>query len=458
MPKPAILYISCDFPPDASPGAIRNAAFVRHLRKAGFDIAVLRELHEPVGRTPTWEFVSELTASSAERRVLRSRRKVSPVRRRIVLGTTRLDISYPSIPNLVSTALARHKKQPFDLIYASCNPLSAAVAGMLLKQELGIPLVTELRDPWLDNPIREWPTRLHYLWERSLANRTLPACDQIVMNTPTARTNLLKRYDGRISPNQVHVIPHSFDSGRIKAGGCNGNRTGCITIGYSGGFYANSTPRSRKFFQEAIAYSPYGGDCVDRRLSSPRPLLEAYKQIISQDDSYQSRLRLRFLDSFKPDDIQFAKQIGIWEHLVVEPRRPPDEISSFLNSCDALYLTNPVFRQLRSPFISTKTVEYIATGKPIVTFLSDSDNRKVAERSGLARLVEPLTVDALAQSLVDLVGDIEKGFTPTPDWDYIHRFERGCHALTLAELFKQTLNCQPIQSVSPDCFPFKSAA
>ena len=178
-------------------------------------------------------------------------------------------------------------------------------------------------------------------------------------------------------------------------------------------------------FQRACSYTPFARGSVDRRMSSPRPLFDAFRQLIDQDESYKSRLCLRFLDSLKADDISYAKEIGIWEQLILEPRRPPHEISLFLNSCDALYLTNPVFPNLRSPFISTRTVEYIATGKPIVAFLSESDNRDVALRSGLARLVDPLTVDLLTQTLAELVDDVEQGAAVTPDWNYIRRFDRG---------------------------------
>ena len=458
MKKPSVLYISCEFPPDGSPGAIRNVAFARHLTDHGFDVSVIRERHVPIGQKPTWEFVSEVEVPSAKRRTVQETTAISRVRALLSFATIRLDVSYVGIPNLVETVAARHASQRFDLIYASCNPLSAAIAGMLIKQELEIPLIAEFRDPWLDNPIREWPTALHYWWEKGLMRRTLSACDQVIMNTPTARDNLLKRLNGRLAADQIHVIPHSFDAERIHAIEALDRTDGPVALGYSGGFYATAMPRSRSMLRRAISYTPFVHGSVDRRLSSPRPLFDALRQLIDRDESYKSRLCLRFLDSLKPNDIQYAKEIGIWEQLILEPRRPPHEISLFLNSCDALYLTNPVFPNLRSPFISTKTVEYIATGKPIVAFLSDSDNRDVARRSGLARLVDPLTVDMLTQTLAELVDDVEQGAEVTPDWNYIRRFDRGRHAQHLADVFRQALKLHPRHAVTTDCFPTQRAA
>jgi glycosyltransferase involved in cell wall biosynthesis len=458
MTRLSVLFISCEFPPDGSPGAIRNVAFAKHLTEHGFNVSVVRELHVPIGHTPKWEFVSKVEIPSAQRRAVHAKPTISRAQTMLSYVTTRLDVSYVGILNLVETVTARHESQPFDLIYASCNPLSAAVAGMRIKNKLGIPLIVEFRDPWLNNPVRVWPTIFHYWWEKRLLRRTLSACDQVIMNTPTARANLLKQLNGRLAEDQIHVIPHSFDADRIHVAETAGRAKGPITLGYSGGFYATARPRSRNMFRRAFSYTPFERSCVDRRLSSPRPLFDAFRQLIDQDESYKSRLCLRFLDSLKPDDISYAKEIGIWKHLILEPRRPPHEISLFLNSCDALYLTNPVFPNLRSPFISTKTVEYIATGKPIVAFLSDSDNRDIARRSGLARLVEPLTVEMLTRTLAELVDDLEQGAALTPDWNYIRRFDRSRHARHLAAVFQQALNIQPKRTITTDCFSTQRAA
>ena len=136
----SLLMISADFPPDSSPGAIRNFSFAKRLKELGLNVAVATENHASEASRPSWNFSSLDEEFSERRRVIQSANGCSKgikLSRHLRI----LDDSYQGVDNLVDLIVNRHSSQPFDLIYASCNPISVAVAGAKLKEKLKIPLV-----------------------------------------------------------------------------------------------------------------------------------------------------------------------------------------------------------------------------------------------------------------------------------------------------------------------------
>ena len=146
-----------------------------------------------------------------------------------------------SLPNLHRAFKPYAESERPDLIFTTSHPLASAVAGMMLKRRFALPLIVEFRDPWTLNPIRNWPTRLHFAVESLLERRVLRAADAVIMNTPRARLNLLGKYHW-LDADRVHVISHGFDGDAIRTAPDNKEtnsqeRSDHKTLVYAGGFY-----------------------------------------------------------------------------------------------------------------------------------------------------------------------------------------------------------------------------
>ena len=121
---------------------------------------------------------------------------------------------------------------------------------------------------------------------------------------------------------------------------------------------------------------------------------------------------------------------------------------AFLNSCDALYLTNIFFTDIASPFISTKTVEYLASRKPVIANLPEGDNRTLVEKSGMGMCCHPGSGFSVYDRIVQLAGIRQKNSDMLHvNEDFICHFERKHHAKCLADVFDKSLGLQPFSSV-----------
>lgn len=194
---------------------------------------------------------------------------VSSIMLHQVLSLCVPDFFLPWIPDAVLKGI-RLKRLPYDAIYASCSPLSAAVVGAILKRLTGKPLILDYRDV-MNNRIRLgskafWPL-LHDAVERYL----LRVCDHLILAQRNTLEIYLRTYPflrGKISliynGYSDEFLPHSKRSIR------DGN--GRFTIGYSGWFYHGLSP-SAPFFKALRKLLSDGfipGDKITFRYIGPR--------------------------------------------------------------------------------------------------------------------------------------------------------------------------------------------
>jgi len=329
------------------------------------------------------------------------------------------------------------------MVFATSYPLAAAVGGWLVKKDTGVPLVVEFRDPWTSSPVRLWPTKLHYLAERWLEGKVVASADAIIMNTPTARRNLLEQYP-LLDPSKVHVISHGYDADRFERSACcQPKRKERLVIGYLGNFYSrgkrlDGTTERRSLldrFSGAVRYSSAKNARNGALDSSPRTLLRAVSRLTREKPALRDTLELRFIGSRCPGLTRYAEELGIAANVRATPRVPPEQVASALGECDVLFLTNPPIED--SPFVGSKTVEYLIAGKPVLAELPSGDQARIIERTGVGVVCAPGDEDALANAIAAALGDGEKGIDASRDWNYIQLFKRDEQIKDLLQVLGQ---------------------
>ena len=190
--KLKIAMICPEYLPIPGPGPTRMAAFAKGLAERGYEPRVFTNKQVPGSLVAKWCKINDPLCPSIETSGTTGvRGSTQSVFEKFVNFWVPMEPIYTlSLPGLrrVFAAFIKHERP--DLIFTTSHPLAGAVGGVLLKRRHGLPLVVEFRDPWTQNPVRNWPTPVHFAVESFLERWVLRAADAVIMNTPTARSNL----------------------------------------------------------------------------------------------------------------------------------------------------------------------------------------------------------------------------------------------------------------------------
>lgn len=437
-----LLIVSSEFPPLSSPGAVRMFDLAEDLRKMNVDVFVLSRAQTEDG---TWRLIRDNVevSESLKRNLDKQRVKNS-------FGL-RIDNDHPYVKQGIQAANAAIDSLRIDLVLATSNPLSTALIGAGIKKQHGISTILEFRDPWSLNPLKTWRTRFHYAYFRRMEKKTISHADGIIMNVPAARDQLLRGFPN-LNSDRVHAIPHGFRKSRFECDNKPSSQT--LRFGYAGGYYPAPVLKKNlppKFFR----YNPGLPDSSTYTETTPATFLEAFKIAIEMVDP---NLDAEFafigggLNEYIADRIS---QLDIDSRIKDLGRISQGDVAGFLKSCHALCLANPgsFLGSYGSPFMSTKTVDYMAAGRPIITFMGESDNLEMVRRSGLGLVAELGNFESLIQQFAKVMTEFKtnKSVNSAPKTKYISRFEREYQAGLFKKIFDVTLKNQP-QAVIADIY------
>lgn len=390
--KRRILFITAEYPPITGPGPERMRAFVEGLSRLGHSVTILtsdrpdnhffsrwlllREDGTPMAEEDNRSFQKD--SGRPQNMMERFFNTVLPTEPRVLL----------SLPNLTVTALRAFREQSPDVIYVTGAPWASLVGGAFLKNRVGSYLISEFRDPWLQNPIRVWPSYLHYCVERCYERYVVCSSDAIIMNTPTARANILAAHKN-ISSCQVHAIAHSFDMVVKQPANKKQRKINRLRIAFAGSFY-DSTPGhntgfSTKIFRWLKDSFSFKSEHYREAVSSPRSILEAVRNYNINTEGL--RVDIDFIGTDPAYIKKVASELRIFDGYRILPRVPKEKVVPTITGYDFLYLTNPNIES--SPFISSKTFDYLASNVNIIAELPSGDQARICERSGLVKVVRP---------------------------------------------------------------------
>ena len=441
--KKRILYITADYPPDSTPGATRSVELVAELRELGHEVVVLRQEHRVFPKQHLWVKAGEDV--SIQDAISTGRRKITGDSNSIWANCLKplafmlpMDGSWWGLRNLYQLAQKEHQNEPFDLIFISSNPLSTAYGGIQLKKKLEIPLVVEFRDPWTWHPRRTWQSGCHFRYERKCEKKFFETVDEVVLNTHVSRKNVIDSFD--VPEQRLHVIPHGFIPDRYEEAerACSTNHEG-IWIGFVGSFYYQCD--FKKYSQmgkgNPLAWKSKSYEKVDPELCSPKPLFDALIELRDRNPDLFSKVQVRLIGAVRPGDREYIDQHQLNDQVVECERIAPRDVPSFLASCDALYLTNLYFTEIQSPFVSTKTIEYLAARRPMISVLPEGDNREIVDQSGLALLCHPGSGLSVREAILRILEMKESGGKMSSKVSFTERFVRRHHAKCLESVFLQ---------------------
>lgn len=458
-----IAMICAQYPPNSGPGPTRMAAFAKGLAGKDYEPHVFVSEKKPGAFAVHWRKLDNISQSGDEMSGISAGRGYrQPWYNMLVNFFVPMEPTWTlSLFDLrrVFMSFAQDKKP--SVIFATSNPLASAVGGTILKRRYHVPLIVEFRDPWTLNPIRNWPTRLHYYAECMLEKWVLRSADAVVMNTPTARTNLLNKYDW-LDEEKVHVISHGFDGKAVISKSKppkNDKNTPVqeVRIAYAGGFYMPDNSKKHtgfKFqfmsalnmFRSKLAYGVSNITDKNRR-SSPETILKAIAEHNQAGHNRQlPRIKMDFIGGDSKQLLHFIKQLGLENDVRILPRVATSEIRLTLNDYDILFLTNPSIPM--SPFIGTKTFDYLAAGRPIIAELPKSNQAQLIEAAKMGWICTPGDKEKILEVFeTALANNCQALQFFTPDQEFINLFARSYQIADLSSIIEQVSGREQSQSI-----------
>lgn len=260
-------------------GHTRMLRILRQLPAAGWEPTLLAEpcRHEPFRNTLPPERVTEVPYLDLQHVYARLRGRRSAVAESTArpkpqsrsIGFTTFINRWFMVPDKQvlwvkparNAARELHRKQPFNLVFASGLPATNVVAGAAIARDLNLPLVVEYRDLWTGNPYHNLtqPSALHRWLHRRMERRALRSVTRLHgLSTGIADIVTAAYRDVlRVPPT---VCYNFFDPDEFAAAGPAPVKPDAFTISYVGTMYLSRNPglffRALRMFIERNGLTP----------------------------------------------------------------------------------------------------------------------------------------------------------------------------------------------------------
>lgn len=363
--------ISFPFPPNATAGAVRSERFARYLPELGWSVDVvtikpkdvffqdnarLKYLGPNVNVHLTkhfdpWAWLLFKRPTSVWLKVLRS------VFMRL--------FSFPDhlifwIPFALKKSLLVCKQNHIDAIYTTSPPHSTHLAGLILSKLTKKPWVTDFRDPWTLNALRNKGTFEGLLSniEKIMEKCVLRKASVILANTQVNRKNLLANFPFLKEEKVVH-LPNGWEEFPLEFYR-SGRKGGPLTVVHAGNFYSHFKPYGLLY---ALAAWRNG----ERSPDIP-PLKNKDIKVILLGSRDEAAARV-------------SKELNISEFVEVRQWVALEDARKIMCEADLLWASLGTGNE-SSTFIPSKLFEYIAAKKPIIGFFPEGEAASLIRETG----------------------------------------------------------------------------
>jgi glycosyltransferase involved in cell wall biosynthesis len=430
-----VLFIAYHFPPIGGAGVQRSVKFARYLPHEGFRPIVVtgsgtaRSRWEPEDAT----LAAELPADLPVYRVAQPEHLPASTRLDRLLGRPTAFARWwqEALRDQGHAAAARHTPR---LVYVSLSPYEGLAAAALLAEDLGLPLVADLRDPWALDEVRVYPSRWHRRREAAQMQQLFARCARVLMNTPEAAA-------------AARALCPELGEGRIQ----------CLTNGYDAADFAGLTPR-RPDGRFVIVHSGYlhtamglehrrrgllrrllGGELwrVDFLARSHVFLIEALERLEREVPGRTRKVELVLAGLLDEADLQVVRKSPLADRIRTPGYLDHATTVRAMVEADLLFLPmHDLPDGQRARIVPGKTYEYLASGRPILAAVPPGDARDFVLAAGAGAVVAPADVAAIAAAIDRRIGQSLSPRQPGPS---VARFERRRLTAELARHFREVL-------------------
>ncbi len=412
-----VLFLAHYFPPIGGAGVQRSAKFVKHLPGLGILPLVLTGEGKPSDR---WTPEDRSLQADVPTEV--------PVIRVAVPGADSLDREarmrrrHEAFVKAGSGAIAEHRPKA---ILVTMSPFDDALIAAELARKYNLPWVADLRDPWALDEFQVYRSFWHRQRERRKMESYLGSAASIIMNTPEAMRKFRAAFPRLASRARV-AITNGYDVEEFQVN-WNRPRNLKFTLVHSGYLHTESgLHQQRRSFEYRLLGRIEPGVRILPR--SHFYLMQALEKWLSQDASLVGNFRAEFIGVGSPTDEALVRNSPARELVRFTGYLPHSECVQRVMNADLVFLPmHQVPAGTRASIVPGKTYEYMATRRPILAAVPESDAKDFLKAAGTARLCDPEDVGQMLEALRSAYAEWKSGADGSSRWNAVavQRFERA---------------------------------
>lgn len=246
------LIISYYFPPIGGGGVQRIVKLIKFLHRSDWNFTVLTADNDVVSLPKDQALFNEIENDTRIIRIAtKDRTKKSIAQLRFIFPNRAgylqrwlsaflyiPDIRKQWLKKLHPVLLDEIRQNEYDCILVTIPPYSLAVYAAQLTDQLSIPVIVDMRDPWTSNPYKIHPTPYHYHKDLKIELTSISRIEYGV----SAYESTIKFYKEKIRSFETalwRVIPNGYDNEDFTLLKNENLNNGKFNIAFSGTFYSH---------------------------------------------------------------------------------------------------------------------------------------------------------------------------------------------------------------------------
>jgi colanic acid biosynthesis glycosyl transferase WcaI len=275
---------------------------------------------------------------------------------------------------MISAVLGSFFTPPCDVIYVWHPPLTVGVAAWLIGRLRKVPFVYDVQDIWPESAVLSGIIKEGWLvgLMHGLEHLVYRKANHILVVTDGARNNLIGK---GVAPDKISVMPHWVDENQF----------------VKTGEEVREKMRQRYSWSDRFVVMFAGNigmvQGLDTLLFATKELIDDSKFLIVLIGDGTDKARLQ----------RISDSMGLKGKLQLIDRQPSDRMPNFMAASDAL-MVHLKRSELSRYVIPTKTLSYLAAGKPILLAM-DGAAAQLVKEAGAGIVIPPESPAELADAV-----------------------------------------------------------
>lgn len=280
----------------------------------------------------------------------------------------------PDVRNIVHDEL---QKESYDCLFISSPPYSLALLAAQLQDEISIPVILDMRDPWTTNPYKLHPTKYHYWKDWRLERLAISKINYGI----SAYQTLLEYYLAHIPdfmPQRWRVIPNGYDEDDFIKIKPVLRQPGFFNVAFSGTFYSH--------------------------INNPEYLFRAMALLKRNNPEIGGRLRFYHIGQSSIDLDKMVNRYSLTGQVIRLGYLPHQACLNVLAGMDALCFILDDRHKNSSQTIGGKVYEYLRLKKPILALVPpQGEAARLIHETQSGSVITPTDTAQIAQILSEWI-------------------------------------------------------